>query len=251
MSTEKFKLFTSNGGDVIFLVDTLLGTSINNTVPASNSSSGSLTVLGGIGINTTVNAASVTEGGSLTVAGGASIGKDLYVGGNIISSSLGGAGATFSSLTITSTQNSINFSSGSIVVEGGITIKTTANSQSVTNGGALLVGGGASIGKDLYVGGDLYINGTNQSSILGNVTIGNHAGTGVFVQSNIYIGQTMGNLNYKIIGSLRTTTDIDRVYSLTFKKLTDFSFDACIYNISELGSGWTDSNLVLSWVIFP
>ena len=254
MSTERFKLFTSQGGDTIFLVDTILGTAIKSTSPTPNSTSGSLLVEGGIGISGTSNAMSITEGGSLTVAGGASIEKDLYVGGNIISSSLGGSGATFASLTITSTAAAINYTTGSIITDGGITINTTSNAMSVTEGGGLLVQGGASFGKDVYIGGDLYINGTNQSVFRGNVTIGNHdassGGTGAYTLANVLIGSTMSNTNYRLVGSLRTTTDIERVYAHTFKNLTDISFDLSVFNISELGSGWTDANLILSWILY-
>jgi hypothetical protein len=50
---------------------------INITTDSTSSSSGALTVTGGIGINSTANATNGSNGGALTVAGGVAIGKDL------------------------------------------------------------------------------------------------------------------------------------------------------------------------------
>ena len=47
-----------------------------------NMSTGSLVTLGGITIQATTNASSVTDGGSILTEGGASIGADIYIGGN-------------------------------------------------------------------------------------------------------------------------------------------------------------------------
>jgi hypothetical protein len=52
------------------------------TDEAVNMSTGSLVTLGGITIQATTNASSVTDGGSILTEGGASIGADLYIGGN-------------------------------------------------------------------------------------------------------------------------------------------------------------------------
>lgn len=66
----------------------IIGTAIfTNTTVSSNSSTGSLVVLGGASFNATENASSVTQGGALTISGGSSIAKDLFVGGVITSSS--------------------------------------------------------------------------------------------------------------------------------------------------------------------
>jgi hypothetical protein len=61
----------------------------------------------------------------------------------------------------------------------------------------------------------------------------------------------MGNTNYKIIGSLSTTTNNTNVYTVNFKSITTTTFDAVIYRIDSLGSGWTDTSLTLSWQIIP
>jgi hypothetical protein len=64
-----------------YLSDTELN--INITTNSTNSSTGSLTVLGGIGINSTETASDGSNGGALTVAGGVAIGKDLNVSNTI------------------------------------------------------------------------------------------------------------------------------------------------------------------------
>ena len=59
-------------------------------------------------------------------------------------------------MTLTATDESVNFTSGALVTFGGITIQCTTNSSSVTDGGSLLVDGGASFGGDVYIGRDSY-----------------------------------------------------------------------------------------------
>lgn len=54
---------------------------ITGTAASVNSSTGTLVLLGGVGINNTTDATSATNGGSLTVGGGTSIAKNLIVGG--------------------------------------------------------------------------------------------------------------------------------------------------------------------------
>jgi hypothetical protein len=55
-------------------------------------------------------------------------------------------------------QPSIDSTTASFVIDGGISINHTANSTSTTSGGALTIAGGASIKKDLNVGGTLNVN---------------------------------------------------------------------------------------------
>lgn len=62
-------------------------------------------------------------------------------------------------MNLYSTSESINATSGSFVVSGGIGIGCTNNSSSVFNGGALTVNGGTSIAKDIHIGGDIYVTG--------------------------------------------------------------------------------------------
>jgi hypothetical protein len=67
----------------------------------------------------------------------------------------------FKSATSTSTQPSINSSTGSMILSGGLSIKNTTDASSITSGGACTINGGLSIEKTLYVGNTVYINGIN------------------------------------------------------------------------------------------
>jgi hypothetical protein len=74
----------------------------------------------------------------------------------------------------TNTKDSTNSSTGSILLHGGLSIKTTTNSSSVTNGGALTIAGGASIYKDVYIGGNLTVLGTQTQIVSQTIKIGDN-----------------------------------------------------------------------------
>lgn len=138
----------------------------------------------------------------------------------------------------------------SILGNATVTMQSTENVTGST-GGSLVVKGGVLIEKDIKINGSLYVNGENLSSILGNTLIGSFGGTGVKTVTSISIGKTMNNTDYKIVGNLRTTSNNENIYTVSFKALTTTTFDAVIYRIDSLGSGWTDTNLYLSWQITP
>ena len=139
----------------------------------------------------------------------------------------------------------------SISSSGSVICHSTTNSTGVGTGGTLTVAGGIAITKDVWIGGSLFVGDQNISSIYGTTYVNSFSGTGVCTIGNISIGRTMDNTNYKITGNLKTTTDNTNVYAVSFKKLTTTTFDAVIYRIDSLGSGWTDSNLYLCWQITP
>ena len=216
---------------------------VSDTLNALSGTFGNLYITNGnIGINNT------SPSYLFDIDGSAHISTDLTVDGSIYGSS--NSSSQYAYLTLTATDEAINLSSGALVSFGGVSIVCSTNSLSITDGGALLVNGGASIGRDLYIGGNLYANGTNISTITGLTTIGSNSSTGTMILSNISIGQTMGNTSYKILGNLCTTTNNTNIYSVSFKNLTTTTFDALIYRIDALASGWTDSNLKLSWCIY-
>ena len=69
------------------------------------------------------------------------------------------AGLNASNITLYETTDSLNASTGSLIILGGASIKTSAEATSVTQGGALTIVGGTSIGKSLYVGNKIYVSG--------------------------------------------------------------------------------------------
>jgi hypothetical protein len=121
----------------------------NNTTPSTFSDGGVL-ISSGLTILNSNNSTNNSSGGALSVVGGAAIGGDLYVSGELLTNEL-----QLNNLTLTGTAVSNNYSTGTVVSFGGITINNTNNSSSVTNGGSFLSSGGGSFAKDIYVGGKL------------------------------------------------------------------------------------------------
>lgn len=130
---------------------------IYNTQTSTSSNSAALVVNGGLSVDCEDNSVNVENGGALTVAGGGSIGGDLYVGGSINGS--GSSSSTYAYLTLTATDEAVNYSTGSLVSYGGITLQCSTNASSLTDGGSILTEGGASIGMDVYIGGNNYLYG--------------------------------------------------------------------------------------------
>jgi len=113
--------------------------------------------------------ATSTSTGSLVVVGGVGIGGDLYVGGNITANRL-----TIQFTTVTTT-----------LIQTDDIISTYNTTQSTgTTTGALIVSGGAGFGRDLYVGGSVFINGSlsiNTASISSYAITSIAAGTDTVV----------------------------------------------------------------------
>ncbi len=186
-----------------------------NTLGSFGITSGSMILDGGLSIKSNNNATGINNGGALTIAGGVAIGGDVYIGGQLYTSTTGSI--NFTEIVLTSTKAAINFSTGSIITDGGIVIRTTENAGSITNGGGLLISGGASIGKDMYIGGEMGINGKlkanppsdevievkngndivysfNRDITNNNFSIVRYS-QGSFLQNDIEIGYTSGELS--------------------------------------------------------
>lgn len=133
---------------------------------------------------------------------------------------------------------------------GSLQITGTTNATGLGTGGSLTLGGGCSIEKDVYIGGSLYVNGQNISNISGLTTVGSFSGTSVY-SVVVNIGVTMQNTNYKLVGNLTTTSSNSNTYIVSFSNLSTTTFTANILRLDSLFSGWTDSNLNLSWTVFP
>ena len=168
-----------SGGTVINGIVSLV-----NTTPSISSTQGALKMLGGLSINCVT-----TSGNALIVSGGTVLGGDVSINGvlNLID------------LTLTSTQSSINLSTGTLISNGGITIKDSRNSTSLTNGGAFLVAGGASIGSDVYIGG--------QTNIQNNIVVQGSTKCKGNVLIDTITNLTTGNL-WSYIGIVNDTSSI-------------------------------------------
>ena len=188
--------------------------SILNTTISNSILNGSLVSNGGISINSTYEASSMTAGGSLTVGGGVGIMKSIFIGKNLNMDTSNGiivvGGVTEnrmyldnisnkhfyispdginrrfdlydSTLYINITTSSLNSSTGSLCVDGGISINTTENVTNSSNGGAFTVAGGVGIGKNLRVGGNTIIS---ESLTTGSLAVENINATNITVSNTI------------------------------------------------------------------
>jgi|688.fasta_scaffold00326_4 hypothetical protein len=158
-------------------------------------------------IITTSNSQSVnTTSGALIVSGGIGAGGNLYIGGNIVS---------------TSTNSTIIYSSGSFE-----TLYVTSGIPSTnTSSGALVVTGGAAISGDLYLGGILYSGG---QPVLTSSTFAEGFQDGDDID---IVTESTGTMTYLIINNISTlqsvtdrgnsTTNIIKVLNTTNSTTTD------------------------------
>lgn len=129
-------------------------------------------------------------------------------------------------------------------------ISSTTNATGIGSGGSFTVAGGAAVAQDLYIGGNLYVGTKNIKLISGNATVGSNAASGVYTV-NVPLGETMGNTNYTVTGTLRTTATNANVYTVSFSNVTTTSFNANVLRLDALFAAWTDPNLQLSWIVMP
>lgn len=219
LTVESRPLYIKSGN--VFILDTTV---------SSSSIDGSFVVAGGISVNCTHESVSATSGGALTIGGGIGVSKSLLVGQNLkLENSVGlfevsglstprfkvdnvinknitlapnGVNTRFTfndtTLTINSTQHSINITSGSLVTLGGVSIMSTLNSTSSSSGGALTVGGGVGITKDVNVGTKITVGENDSQVVIGEPV--NTSSTGVFLDyspelnAGILSGQTDKNI---------------------------------------------------------
>jgi len=159
-----------------------------NSNTSISPSSASLILNGGISIQCSVNAVSLTNGGAATFLGGTSINKNLLVGGDLH-------------------------------------IYSTTQSTCYTNG-AFILDGGASISKDLYVNGNTNIN--NNTTINGLVnlsgngllqTINNTSGSQAWFYFGIISPQNTETSSYcdiDFINGLNQNQTLPLMYGLKF-----------------------------------
>lgn len=103
---------------------------IQSTADASSTSTGSLQVLGGVGIAkklfvgdeihclATTNASNITTG-ALVITGGAAFGNDVYIGGTLYGGHISGGFDPSVPLHLTSTAIASSTSTGALIVDGG------------------------------------------------------------------------------------------------------------------------------------
>jgi hypothetical protein len=111
--------------------------------------------------------------------------------------------------TNTNTTKSINSTSASCILTGGLSIASTTDSSSYTAGGSITIAGGIAIGKNSYIGGTIYTTLVSCGSIAtsgmttGILYVTSITSGSIQVSDNVTIG---GNLT--VLGMVSTTNAI-------------------------------------------
>ena len=159
------------------------------------------------------------------------VNANLYVDGLISGGT--DTGSTFAYLTLTSSDDAINLSTGSFVTYGGVTIQSPTDAESVTNGGSFLTEGGAAVGKRLFVG-------TGLVSDYNSNTVGTIFTTG----GNVGVGTTDPAHVLDINGGFRSTTaTIPNIFSTNITAAT-LNVSGGITSANARITSLTTSNLV-------
>jgi hypothetical protein len=184
------------------------------TDQSTNSANGALVVVGGVSIQTTADATSITSGGAMTLAGGLAINKSLYVGGtstlqNIIGTNISvnnsrvtnEIATNISTTTLLATSSTIsnfvatNITTTTVIITSGL--QATGNSNTI--GSIFTTGGNIGLGGTPTTGFKVDINGTlrasSSSGSLHNL-IGNNSSEFIQLQNtNASGGTTLRFLN--------------------------------------------------------
>jgi len=216
----------STSGTCLTLTGGLL---INNTTNSTNVSNGNaMTILGGASIlkdiyiggnsyfNNSINIVNANE--FLNIYDSFNILRfGLNYNGNLSFSRYNASGVNIENIitlnnttgntTFNNTTSSLNSSTGSVVLLGGLCINSTTNASNVSNGGSLTVAGGASLASDLYVGGNIHIMSTTISDMSGNGALIVRGGAGI--TGNVNVGGNVTVTGNLIVNG--STTNVDTI----------------------------------------
>ena len=145
------------------------------------------------------------------------ISNDIFVDGFIS----GGANtsSTFAYLTLTSTDEAVNMTSGSMVTFGGITIQCESKANDIGNGGSFLTAGGGSFGKNLIIGStenSIGIGSGGSFTVLGGASISKDLIVGGSITSSSDIRL---KTNIKELGNV--LDKIDDIQCVTYNNISD------------------------------
>lgn len=192
-----------------------------NTSPSLSASESAVIIRGGLSINSTEDSISLLNGGALTIAGGLSVSKKLFIGDEVnldneyaslrihgivkerlkidtvtnkrITMAPDGMTDVFQltekQLVLYHTQPSINFTEGSLILNGGITVVST-------NGNSLMTMSDIVSNKNVTVKENVSIRNNN---IIHNYPLyigGNTNGESIFSQGRVVIENNMDPSNY-------------------------------------------------------
>ena len=208
------------------LIFTGTGLSVGGLIQSTSTSTGSLFVLGGVGITgnafiggttsiTSNTAAISSNSGALVVTGGFGLGGNAFIGGTVYVPST--TASNFSNLLVSNTTATTSTITGALVVAGGLglggnafiggTVYVSSASASnfsnlyvssntvstTTSTGALVITGGLGLGGAAFIGGTTtHINSTSSSSTNSGSAVFNG---GVGIIGNAFIGGTTSIIN--------------------------------------------------------
>jgi hypothetical protein len=176
---------------------------INNTFTSLFSTISNL-----VNSNSTINSLQLTNGtfgalsGTYLKTNNATLSS--LVSNNIITtnqtvSQLSSTFNTLGSIIITSFLPSINKTTASVILSGGLTVNSTVNATSFTNGGGITLSGGLSVLQDVYISGYTNLNNNLDlnNNIITNVTSPNNFldVTNKYYVDNRFDNFTTGNVN--------------------------------------------------------
>lgn len=217
---------------------TILATTSLMAIGNSNTIGNIYTSGGNVGINTTDPNYQVDVNGSMRVV------TDLYVNGN-----MSGTSSTFATLTLTSTNPSIDISNGSLLAYGGITIRSTVDAFSITNGGSLLTNGGAAVGKMLFVGDSINVRNNIRSNTLAILSTENGLGIGSGGSLTVLGGGSISRDLY-VGGTVTSSSDIRLKTNITNFKNENDSILNKIDNLRTIKYIYKDDELNTPYVGF-
>jgi hypothetical protein len=148
---------------------------------------------------------------------------------------------------ILSTHVSSNYTSGSFMTNGGISIKATENAFSITSGGALTVNGGTAIKKDLYIGGDIYIDGkfTSYGAVTEPTIISSSTTNCTFIEAFTNILNTNGDLGNLIFGFTVTPSNSSENCEIEFELPSRTTVFSQRFEVVSTCSGYVDDTNVV------
>lgn len=206
-----------------------------STSNSTNGSTGAVVLYnGGLSINCTTNASSITRGGAITIMGGASIFKSLLVGENI---GINTSNPTVH-LDVNGSGNFLNTNSTNSTITNLISTNITSSSIITTN----ITTSNINFTGNIYQNGSLYVS--SQWSTFNNNIAYTTGSVGIATTSPSYTLDVAGTGRFTNIISTDVTTNTLQATNITTGNI---NFTGNLY---QNGSLYSSSNISSQWTSF-